>query len=198
MAPGEWTFLLDPGWMPAGPGRQPPVAAVVGGWFVPGDGGVSLFRPNPGYRPSRPGLPTDPVDEALHRLVFGGGDGEELLTALPEVLFGLAVTANSAPVVAPAPDGVPSMLVVTAPVHRDRVRSPGWRRATIAELAGTLPSEGVDVLLNPGAPASIRLTAGAIREVGAPGPGAVVTVRPDDSDFWADDVFSAPAPGQGG
>lgn len=41
---------------------------------------------------------------------------------------------------------------------------PGWREVTLVELAETLPPEGVDVLLNPGAPASMRLAAAAVRD----------------------------------
>lgn len=163
--PGEWAFITDPAWQPSTAGDEPPPAAVVGGWFVREDGGVSLFRPNPGYQPSRPGLPTDPVDVALQLLASGDadGDGDDLLAALPDVLFGVAVDEQGMALVAPAPDDVPSVLVVTAPAHRSRVDAPGWREVTVVELAAALPPEGVDVLLNPGAPTSTRLRADVIR-----------------------------------
>ncbi|MGW1682264.1 hypothetical protein [Saccharopolyspora sp. NPDC002376] len=54
--------------------------------------------------------------------------------------------------------------MTTAPAHRHRVRVAGWREANAAELAGMLPAEGVDVLINPGAPASMRILAAALRK----------------------------------
>lgn len=160
---GEWTYLVDPAWQPAAEGDEPPPAAVVGGWFVREDGAASLFRPNPDYEPSRPNLPTDPVDVAMQRLADGDGDADDLLSALPDVLLGVAVDGQGMALVVPAPDGVPSVLVASAPVHRARVAAPGWREVTAAELAEALPPDGVDVLLNPGAPASTRLAADALR-----------------------------------
>jgi hypothetical protein len=162
--PGEWTFLIDPAWQAAEEGDEPPPAAVIGGWFVRENGDVSLFRPNPGYQPSRPGLPTDPVDVALQSLVSGKGNGDDLLDSLSDVLLGVAVDEEGMALVVPAPDDVPSVAVATAPAHRARVDAPGWREVSVVELAAALPPEGVDVLLNPGASASTRLTADAVRE----------------------------------
>jgi hypothetical protein len=164
----QWTFMIDPAWQPAGEDDEPPFEAVVGGWFLQDDGEASLFRPNPGYEPSRPGLPTDPVDAALQRLAEDTGDGEALLSALPDILFGVAVDEQGIALVVPAPDGVPSVLVATAPAHRARVDTPGWREVTVTELAAALPPQGVDVLLNPGAPASTRLSADAVRSAAQP------------------------------
>jgi hypothetical protein len=93
------------------------------------------------------------------------------------VLLGVAVDEQGMALVAPAPDDVPSVLVATAPAHRARVDAPGWREVTVAELAAALPPQGVDVLLNPGAPMSTRLTADAVRDSVAnpPGPPAGAT-----------------------
>ncbi|MFL6124414.1 hypothetical protein [Actinophytocola sp.] len=191
----EWTFMIDPAWQPADEDDEPPFEAVVGGWFLRDDGEVSLFRPNPGYQPSRPGLPTDPADAALQRLAAAASEdvtdgatedategaaedatdgandtdrGEALLSALAEVLLGVAVDEQGIALVVPAPDGVPSVLVTTAPPHRARVDTPAWREVTVTELAVALPPQDVDVLLNPGAPASTRLTADAVRSVARP------------------------------
>jgi hypothetical protein len=160
----EWTFMIDPTWHPTTDGEEPPPAAVIGGWLIREDGEVSLFQPNPGYQPSRPDMPTDPVDVALQRLAEGDGDGDDLLAALAEVLLAVAVDEQGTALVVPAPDDVPSVLVTTAPAHRTRVDAPAWREVTVADLAAALPAEGVDVLLNPGAPASTRLTADAVRQ----------------------------------
>lgn len=163
MASGQWTFMIDPAWQPTSQGDEPPPEAVVGGWFVQEDGDISLFRPNPAYQPSSPGLPTDPVDVALQRLAAGECDGDDLLSTLPDVLLAVAVDDQGIALVVPSPDDVPSVLVTTAPAHRTRVDAPAWREVTIAQLAEALPAEGVDVLLNPGAPTSTRLLADAIR-----------------------------------
>jgi hypothetical protein len=180
---GDWSYIVDPAWQPAQEGDEPPFEAVVGGWFVRDDGEVSLFRPNPGYQPSSPGLPTDPVDVALQRLAAEESEvpekagtaeepeeprGEGLLLALRDVLLGVAVDEQGIALVVPAPDGVPSVLVTTAPPHRTRVDTPAWREVTVTQLAASLPPEGVDVLLNPGAPASTRLTADAVRSAAQP------------------------------
>lgn len=177
----RWTFLIDPAWRPGNREDKPPFSAVVGGWFAGEGGEPGPFRANPGYEPSHPGLPTDPVDVALQRLAAGDGDGEGLLDALSGVLLGLAVGADGEPLVAPAPDGVPSVLVATAPLHRSTVDTQTWRELTIAELADALPP-GTDVLLNPGGAASIRLTAEIVRSLEQ-------TVPAPAGGFWEDDVF---------
>jgi hypothetical protein len=72
-------------------------------------------------------------------------------------MFAAALDAEKKPIVSPSPDGVPSLLVVTAPLHQDRVRTKHWRDITAVELADLLAEREVDVLLNPGGPASMRL-----------------------------------------
>jgi hypothetical protein len=160
----QWVYLVDPAWQGANEDEDPPPAAVVGGWFVEADGSTGYFRPNPGYQPSEAGLPTDPVDAALQLVVSGEAEGDELLTATKDIIFGVAVDEDGVAVVAPAPDDAPSVLVTTAPSHRERVTTAGWVEATIEELVAALPDTGVDVLLNPGAPASIRLIAKSLKD----------------------------------
>lgn len=91
-------------------------------------------------------------------MVSGKAKVDELFDAARKVSLGLAVDEEGFAVVAPAPDGVPSILVATAPAHRQRLDVPGWLDVTVRELAEDLPSESIDVLLNPGAPASMRIT----------------------------------------
>lgn len=165
----RWVFLIDPAWQRREESDEPPPEAVVGGWYADSNGEQGRFRPNPAYEPSEPGLPTDPVDAALQLVVSGKADGDELLQATREVILGLAVDDEGYAVVAPAPDDVPSALVATAPRHRERVNAPGWVEVTVEDLAAGLPDEGVDVLLNPGAPASMRLIAGVLKDFLAPG-----------------------------
>ncbi|MFI0467240.1 type VII secretion system-associated protein [Saccharopolyspora sp. 5N102] len=161
----RWVFLIDPAWQEqGGDPQQPPRQAVVGGWLVEADGTTGRFHANPDYVPSGPDSPTDPVDATLRLVNKGEAGTEALLATLREAEFGIAVDEENNPVVAPAPDGVASMLVTTAPAYRHRVRVAGWRVATAAELVAELPEQGVDVLINPGAPASMRLVAAAFRK----------------------------------
>ncbi|MEU6128248.1 type VII secretion system-associated protein [Saccharopolyspora sp. NPDC047091] len=158
----RWFFLLDPAWEDQE--EPPPAAAVVGGWFVEGDGETALFRANPSYEPSRPGLPTDPVDAALQLAVEDRVDGAEVLERLSQVVLGLAVDAEGKAVVTKSPDDALSVLVATSPAHQRRVPDARWVEVTVDELAGGLPEAGLDVLLNPGAPASMRIEAAAIED----------------------------------
>ncbi|MEV0055426.1 type VII secretion system-associated protein [Saccharopolyspora shandongensis] len=161
----RWVFLIDPAWQAQGGDPQrPPRQAVVGGWHVEADGTTGRFHANVDYLPSGPDSPTDPVDATLRLVNKGEATADALLATLREAVFGIAVDEADNPVVAPAPDGVASMLVTTAPAHRKRVRVAGWREASASELVGALPTEGVDVLINPGSRASMRILAGALRK----------------------------------
>lgn len=158
-------FLIDPAWQEAGGDpRQPLLEAVVGGWYVEADGTTGRFQANPDYVPSSPGSPTDPIDATLRLVNKGEADADALLATLRDAVLGVAVDEDGNPVVAPSPDGVASVLVTTAPAHRHGVEVAGWQEATTAELAEVLPEEGIDVLVNPGSDASMRLIADALRQ----------------------------------
>jgi hypothetical protein len=170
MAEDQWVLLVDPAWQPGtaegaadGTGvAGPPLAAVVGGWLAGADGTVGRFEANPAYEPSGPESPTDPLDAALRLMALGEVDFDRLSAVLRESAFSVALGAQGEPLIAPSPDDVPSLLVTTAPVHRARVRAQSWQLCTAAELAGLLREAGVDVLINPGAPASTRLLAESV------------------------------------
>ncbi|GAA3361844.1 type VII secretion system-associated protein [Saccharopolyspora gregorii] len=164
----RWHFLLDPAWAEE---DDPPTTAVVGGWLVDGGGETALFRANPSYRPSRPGLPTDPADAALQLAVEDRIDGAEVLERLSQVVLALAVDEEGRTVVTKSPDDVLSVLVATSPAHQRRVPEARWLEVTVDELADELPESGLDVLLNPGAPASMRIEAGALKDAFATGAG---------------------------
>jgi len=166
----QWVFLIDPAWQAqavenAGAADSdeqevegPPLEAVVGGWLVTADGSTGRFRANPDYQPSHPGSPTDPVDATLQLLMRGEVDSDALFAVIQESVFDVALDSAGRPIVAPAPDDVPSLLVSTAPAQRFRVHADDWRaEVTAAELSDLLQEYKVDVLFNPGGPASIRL-----------------------------------------
>ncbi|MFI7121987.1 type VII secretion system-associated protein [Amycolatopsis sp. NPDC049868] len=162
-------LLIDPAWQPSEDDEGPPLDAVLGGWSFDEDGGTRWFEPNPDYRPSRPDSPTDPVDAALQAVVRGDADGAQLLAVLRESPLGVALNEEGEVIIAPAPDDVPSVLVTTAPAHRTRCDVAGWAEVGIAELAEVLPDKGIDVLLNPGAPSSLRIEAHWIKNLPAAG-----------------------------
>lgn len=180
----QWVFLIDPAWQAeqvakaeeagsdgAETPERPPLEAVVGGWFVEQDGATSRFHANPSYEPSKPDSPTDPVDATLQLVVRGEAEPDQLLSTMVEGTFGVAVNEENTPVVVLSPDEVPSVLVATAPVHSRRISElealkevTAWAEVTLEQLVGLLPEEGVDVLLNPGAPSSMRLIAAVLKE----------------------------------
>ncbi|MEV5543068.1 type VII secretion system-associated protein [Saccharopolyspora shandongensis] len=175
----QWVVLIDPDWKPEPEQQQPPETAIVGSWYIDGDGSLRDFRPNRAYEPSSPDSPTDPVDATLRLVMRGELPVPELLAALPGSHLLIGLDEENTPIVTRAPDGNPSVLVLTAFAHAQRLTVPVWAEATAEEVAHALPEEGVDVLLNPGAPASTRIGAREFRDA-VHGPG---TARDDDSQF---------------
>jgi hypothetical protein len=166
-AEGDWVVVVDPAWTPDGArpgGQEPPAEAMIGGWLVGSDGSPGPFRPNPGYRPSEPGSPTTPVDAAARLAARGAATVDVLLHTLASADLGVALDERGVAVVAPAPDGMPCVLVASAPAHRAGVPASGWQDVTLRDLVKALPGNGVDVLLDPSSPASTRLAATALRQ----------------------------------
>lgn len=157
-------LLIDQEWQPTDDQPDPPVEALLGAWEVGADGQPGRFQPNPVYRPRSPNSPLDPVDAMLRHLAeTGTGD---LPSVLSSATLGIAVDEQGVALVRPAPDGIPSVLVATAYGHRHVEGVPHWADITVRQLATALPATDVDVLLNPGAPTSMRLEAAAIRNMG--------------------------------
>ncbi|SDY29060.1 hypothetical protein SAMN05216215_102362 [Saccharopolyspora shandongensis] len=173
----QWVVLIDPEWEPEQEQQQPPETAIVGSWYMDSDGSLRDFRPNRAYEPSSPDSPTDPVDATLRLVMRGELAVPELLASLPGSHLVIGLDEENIPIVTRAPDGKPSVLVLTAYAHAQRLTVPVWAEATAEELADALPEEGVDVLLNPGAPASTRIGAqefrDAVRGTGDNRPNAV-------------------------
>lgn len=161
----QWLFLIDPAWQPADDGERPPVESIVGGWPTTADGGVGRFRANPSFQPLSPDSATDPVDACLRLAVRGEIETEAFLAVLREADFEVAFAEDGSPIVDPAPDDVPCLLVTTAPAHNHRVRAAEWQQVDTAALSDLLRANEVDVLLNPGADTSIRLLAATVHGV---------------------------------
>ncbi|XVS67731.1 type VII secretion system-associated protein [Actinosynnema sp. CA-299493] len=152
----NWFLMMDPTWEPESEDEAPPLEAVVGLWPVLPDGGVGPFRANPSYVPSDPDSPADPLDAVLRMLIRGEAEAEQLQLMLRDSLFDIAMNGDERPLILRSPDDVPCVVIATAEVHRRRVSSPEWRRIDLTELV-TLLADDVDVLFNPGGPASARL-----------------------------------------
>ncbi|MCG3752719.1 type VII secretion system-associated protein [Amycolatopsis sp. Poz14] len=167
MSEDQWVLLVDPAWTADGSeAPTPPPEAVVGGWLAREDGSVSRFEPNPSYEPSAEDSPTDPLDAVLRLTARGEADFDQLAAVFRESAFAVAVDTDESPLVAPSPDNIPCLLVTTAPAHRRRVRAAGWRPAGPVDLLRLLNDyDGVDLLLNPGAPGCLRLLADSVREI---------------------------------
>lgn len=157
-------LLFDPAFAVSDEQTDVPTHVILGAWLVDEAGNPSRFHPNPEYRPSTPDSPLDPVDAVLRALADGQDVADELSVVLRDSVLGIATGEGGTAVVRPAPDGVPSVQVTTSYGHRasvgDDVR---WLDVTVEELAEALPQQGVDVQLNPGSPASMRVLADAIR-----------------------------------
>ncbi|MEV7043870.1 type VII secretion system-associated protein [Amycolatopsis sp. NPDC051061] len=165
---GELLLLFDPAFTLDGQ-ETVPEHVVLGAWFVDEAGTPSRFHPNPHYRPSSPDSPLDPVDAVLRALAAGEDVADRLPVVLRDTVLGIATAEDGTALVRPAPDSVPSVQVATSHGHRahvgDAVR---WLDVTVEQLAAALPPHGVDVLLNPGSAAAMRLFADAVRELAQP------------------------------
>ncbi|UMP06973.1 type VII secretion system-associated protein [Amycolatopsis sp. EV170708-02-1] len=165
--PDTVMLLIDPAWEATDEAPEPPVSALLGVWALTEAGDRGRFQSNPVYQPITADSPLDPVDAVLRLLARDDQDqalpASMLESVLRDVTLSIALNEQGAALVRPAPDGVPSVLVTTAAGHSRRLAVPGWRALTVEQLAEALPARGVDVLLNPGAPASMRVLADVIR-----------------------------------
>ncbi|MDA3627773.1 type VII secretion system-associated protein [Saccharopolyspora oryzae] len=160
----DWAVLLDPAWQPRFDGDQPPPHAIAGGWPLATDGSRGRFEPNPDFAPADPANPTDPVDAVLRLIAEGRTKVDELIPAVRDAVLEIALSADGYPLVGPAPDDVPCVAVVTAPLHRKDMDSVElWGSLTAEGLLELLPPD-TDILLNPEGPAPVRLAASALRD----------------------------------
>lgn len=158
----NWFLLMDPEWSPSSENEAPPIEAIVGLWPVE-EGKLGKFRANPEYLPADENSPADPVDAVLRLVLQGRAEAEHIQLMLRDSLFDIAMNGDGRPLVTKSPDDIPCVVVATGEQHRRRINSPDWRRIDLDELV-VLLADGVDVLFNPGGPASVRLTGDFMRE----------------------------------
>jgi hypothetical protein len=157
-----WILLMDPAWRPAHENETPPIEAVVGLWPVAEDE-VGKFRANPEYVPADENSPSDPLDAALRLVLRGSAGADQIQLMLRDSAFDIAMNGDGRPLITKSPDDLPCVVLATGEQHRRRVSSPEWRRIDLDELV-VLLVDGVDVLINPAGPASVRLTGDFMRE----------------------------------
>ncbi|SEF27738.1 hypothetical protein SAMN05421837_1031015 [Amycolatopsis pretoriensis] len=167
-AEGHVLLLLDSAWNNTEDAQEAPIEVVLGALVMTGNSEPERFVPNPDYRPSSPDSPLDPLDGVLRLLRRGEGEPEHLADALRYSTLRIAVDEQGVVLVEPAPDGVFVVLVASSPGHESHAKAAGWREVTLADLAAALPATGVDVLVNPASPVSMRFYADAIRDFARP------------------------------
>ena len=159
----NWLLLMDPAWQPVKENDAPPLEAVVGLWPVEEEGHIGKFRANPDYRPSDERSPSDPLDAVLRLVLRGKGKVEQIQVMLRDTLLDVAMNGDGRPLMMKSPDDISCVIVASGEPHRVRVPAPDWRRTDLEGVVELL-ADGVDVLFNPGGPASVRLTGDFIRE----------------------------------
>ncbi|GHH56458.1 type VII secretion system-associated protein [Lentzea cavernae] len=163
VADENWLLLMDPAWQPSEEDEAPPLHAVVGLWPVEEDGAVGRFRANPDYRPVDADSPSDPIDAGLRLVLRGDAEIGQVQALLRDSLVDVAMNGDGRPLVLKSPDEIPCVVVCTSEPHRARMFAPDWQRTDLAEVVALL-ADGVDALINPGGPASVRLSGDFLRE----------------------------------
>ncbi|WP_370948073.1 type VII secretion system-associated protein [Amycolatopsis sp. cg5] len=163
MSPDNWFLLMDPAWRPAAENATPPIESVVGLWPVESDGKLGRFRPNPAYVPSSEDAPSDPLDAVLRLSQQGRAKTDHIQLMLRDTLFDIAMNGDGRPLITKSPDGNACVVVASGELHRARITAPEWLRIDLEDLVSLL-ADDVDVLINPGGPAAVRLTGDFMRE----------------------------------
>ena len=155
--PGGWVYAVDPMF---DDGRQVPGHAVIGAWKVDDRGQVGQeFTPNPNYRPSPLGAgfrePRSQLEADLQLAATGYRAMGEVLGELLDATLHTYARPDGAIFV--ADDGGDRLLQVFT--DEDAVKATGWpdvQALTGLQAVEQLP-EGVDLLVNPGVPPTLRL-----------------------------------------
>lgn len=163
MQTDNYFVLMDPAWDRDPAVETPPFEAVLGVWPVLDDGSLGRYRANPDYEPAAGDAPADPIDATLRTVEDDDAVLDRLQVLLRDCLVDVAVDARGVPVLGDSPDDVPCVLVVTGGPNRRYAPEVDWRTADLEGLVAVL-DDGVDVLLNPGAPGMTRLDGDFVRE----------------------------------
>ncbi|MGW4127750.1 type VII secretion system-associated protein [Amycolatopsis japonica] len=159
----NWFLLMDPAWRPVAENDPPPIEAVVGLWPMEEEGKLGKFRANPDYVPTDENSPSDPLDAVLRLVLQERAEAEHIQLILRDTLVDIAMHGDGNPLITKSPDDILCVVVATGEPHRRRLVAPDWSRIDLGELVELL-ADGVDVLFNPGGPASVRLTGDFMRE----------------------------------
>ncbi|MFJ6378998.1 type VII secretion system-associated protein [Kitasatospora sp. NPDC092039] len=163
-APGQWIGLVDPHWQGEG---EPPDWAVIGRWRAGEDGSVEEFAPNEEYRPSPLALdwpaPTDPVDAAVRLAATGYGPSGEVYRELASARVAVLLDDSGSIGGFGLPDGEPAVAVFSARSWLEAAGSPAHAVVAPGTLLERLPP-GLGIVVNPGAPAAMRLEPGGLWE----------------------------------
>ena len=173
--PGGWVYAVDPEFEGEG---SVPRRGIIGAWRVDGLGRLTgEFRHNPDYVPSAGALrlppPTDPLDEVLQQAAYRLVSDDEVVAAVLEAE--LLLPRGHAPGLLSVPDDRGGWLIhaysspeqAAAAEHDPCFTNPtaeavGWQHRTGRDLARGWPA-GHDLEINPGSPASIRITGKQLR-----------------------------------
>ncbi|MEU7769139.1 type VII secretion system-associated protein [Nocardia sp. NPDC049190] len=158
----NWFVLVDPGWDQAGPTASPPADVIVGGWELRDDGSVGPFRPNPGYSPSAPTVPTDPIDAVLRLIAAGQNLGTELVEAICDSIVEIGCDKHNQPLLGTAPDRTPCVVVASAELQKAHVDVDRWIPVLGGKLPDIIPPDA-DIFLNPAGGAAFRLRTETLR-----------------------------------
>jgi hypothetical protein len=147
--PGGWVYAVDPAFDLSG---AVPPHGVVGAWKVDERGEiVGEFTWNPNYRPSSQALelppPTDPLDGAVQLAATGYGPEDAVIGRFLE--REVLVTGE---------DRGTTVRAFSSQAHLPPGEEGNWQRVPGRELVARLPAGG-EVVVNPGAPTSVRLAA---------------------------------------
>ena len=157
--PGSWLYVVDPAFDPAG---EVPPEGIVGAYPVDDAGDLGEeFTKNPRYRPTPLALrlpePTDPLDALVQRAATGWAAESALVDELAGSSLWLLAGPSGEIFVVDDDGDRRSVWVFTSPVHAERP-APGHalQQLSARQVLEAIP-EGVDLVVNPGAAASVRI-----------------------------------------
>lgn len=163
---GQWYLLPEQGLALRGTqeNQDLPTELMVGGWRLDEDGRCGPFEPNPRYVPDSAAKPTDPLHALLRLFAQGKGRGsvDRFQALLRHTVLEVACDDQGQPLLVSAPDGTPCLPVVTAALHARRLPPARWERVLGRALPEIAPAD-VDILLNPGDGAQLRLLTEPLR-----------------------------------